>query len=364
MIVTGSGGLIGSEAVAPLRRAGLRRGRDRERHARALLRRRTPRRRAPPQRLLRAVRRQFRSRRARHPRRRRRRRACSRGTRRELELVIHTAAQPSHDWAATRPARPTSRVNANGTLNLLEATRRHAARRDVHLHARPTRSTATRRTACRWWSSASGSSCPRTTATSAASTPTMSIDRSHALAVRRLEGRGRPDGPGVRPLLRHADGLLPRRLPDRARTTPARSCTASSSYLMRCTVTGEPVHGLRLRRQAGARQHPQPPTSCARSRRSTRARAPAAVYNLGGGRESNCSMLEAIAALRARSPGATLDWTLVRRGAAMGDHRWWISDLAPFRRDYPELGARRTTSRTTCARSTTRTSSAGRRSPR
>jgi nucleoside-diphosphate-sugar epimerase len=42
------------------------------------------------------------------------------------ELVIHTAAQPSHDWAASEPHTDFS-VNAIGTLNLLEATRRFAS---------------------------------------------------------------------------------------------------------------------------------------------------------------------------------------------------------------------------------------------
>ena len=51
----------------------------------------------------------------------------------QLELVIHTAAQPSHDWAASDPQTDFA-VNANGTLNLLEATRDARARRDVHLH--------------------------------------------------------------------------------------------------------------------------------------------------------------------------------------------------------------------------------------
>src|SRR3954463_5704659 len=40
-----------------------------------------------------------------------------------IELVVHTAAQPSHDWAARDPQTDFG-VNANGTLNLLEATRR------------------------------------------------------------------------------------------------------------------------------------------------------------------------------------------------------------------------------------------------
>src|ERR1700728_698852 len=42
-----------------------------------------------------------------------------------IELIIHAAAQPSHDWAASDPQTDFT-VNANGTLNLLDATRRHA----------------------------------------------------------------------------------------------------------------------------------------------------------------------------------------------------------------------------------------------
>src|SRR5438105_815159 len=42
-----------------------------------------------------------------------------------VALVVHTAAQPSHDWAARDPFTDFG-VNAQGTLNLLEACRRHA----------------------------------------------------------------------------------------------------------------------------------------------------------------------------------------------------------------------------------------------
>ncbi|MDG2013882.1 MAG: NAD-dependent epimerase/dehydratase family protein, partial [Pirellulaceae bacterium] len=44
----------------------------------------------------------------------------------DIKLVIHAAAQPSHDWAAKAPLVDFT-VNANGTLNLLEMTRRYAA---------------------------------------------------------------------------------------------------------------------------------------------------------------------------------------------------------------------------------------------
>ena len=38
-------------------------------------------------------------------------------------MIVHTAAQPSHDWAAKEPITDFT-VNANGTLNLLELTRK------------------------------------------------------------------------------------------------------------------------------------------------------------------------------------------------------------------------------------------------
>ncbi len=41
------------------------------------------------------------------------------------DLIVHAAAQPSHDLAASRPFDDFD-VNAVGTLNLLEAARRHA----------------------------------------------------------------------------------------------------------------------------------------------------------------------------------------------------------------------------------------------
>ena len=41
----------------------------------------------------------------------------------DIKLIIHTAAQPSHDWAAKDPFKDFT-VNANGTLTLLEATRK------------------------------------------------------------------------------------------------------------------------------------------------------------------------------------------------------------------------------------------------
>ena len=44
--------------------------------------------------------------------------------------------------------------------------------------------------------------------------------------------------------------------------------------------------------------------------------------------------------MRARSPGRELDWTLSDE-ARIGDHRWWVSDLAALPARLPRLGASR-----------------------
>ncbi len=64
-----------------------------------------------------------------------------------IQAVVHTAAQPSHDWAARDPQTDFT-VNANGTLNLLEAARQNCPEAPFVL-SRRTRFTAIPRIACR-----------------------------------------------------------------------------------------------------------------------------------------------------------------------------------------------------------------------
>jgi CDP-paratose 2-epimerase len=105
------------------------------------------------------------------------------------------------------------------------------------------------------------------------------------------------------------------------------------SYLMRCTVTGEhyTVYGYEGKQVRDNLHSADLVQAFAAFHAAPRA---AAVYNIGGGRDSNCSMLEAIEWCE-RISGSTLDWSL-GDAPRVGDHRWWISDLAPFRADYPD----------------------------
>ncbi len=119
----------------------------------------------------------------------------------------------------------------------------------------------------------------------------LDVDRRlHSFAVRRLQGGCRPAGAGVRALLRHADRLLPRRLPDRA---PARRRQAARLPRLPDEVHGHrhSLHRLRLRRQAGARQHPQrrPDRRLRRLPQGSRGPPPSTTSAAGASATARCS---------------------------------------------------------------------------
>jgi len=58
------------------------------------------------------------------------------------------------------------------------------------------------------------------------------------------------------------------------------------------------------------------------------------VYNMGGSRHANVSMLEAIE-IAQRLSGKTLDYSLSDE-SRIGDHIWYISDVRKFQAHYPE----------------------------
>jgi CDP-paratose 2-epimerase len=247
----------------------------------------------------------------------------------EIELVIHTAAQPSHDWAASAPQVDFA-VNANGTLNLLEATRLYAPTATFIFCStnkvygdRPNRLPLVDRER--------RLELPEQHRFHDGIDTTMSIDSStHSLfgvsktaADLLVQEYGRYFG---MPTVCFRCGCL---------TGPNHAGTQLHgflAYLMRCTMTGEPytVFGYGGKQ---VRDNIHSADLVAAFEEFHRSPAAGAVYNLGGGRDSNCSMLEAIE-LCEEIAGAQLDWKLAEDNR-VGDHRWWISDLGPFRRDYP-----------------------------
>jgi CDP-paratose 2-epimerase len=247
-----------------------------------------------------------------------------------VELIIHTAAQPSHDWAASEPHTDFT-VNANGTLNLLEAARRHAPDATFVF-------TSTNKVY-----GDTPNQLPLVELASRLDLPeghrwyggvdlTMSIDRcTHSLfgvskvaADLLVQEYGRYF---QMPTVCFRGGCL---------TGPQHAGAQLHgflAYLMRCTVTGEryTVFGYDGKQVRDNIHSGDVVRAFHAFHQNAR---PAAVYNLGGGRESNVSMREAIA-LCQEIAGRQLEHSYSPQ-ARIGDHRWWISDLEGFKRDYPQ----------------------------
>ena len=253
------------------------------------------------------------------------------GAGRDLELVIHTAAQPSHDWAASDPPVDFG-VNAVGTLNLLEAARTEKPDATfVFLSTNKVYGDTPNFLPLE--DRGSRLELPADHEWHGGIDTTMSIDRSmHSLfgvskaaADLMVQEYGRYFD---MPTVAFRCGCLTG--PNHA----GAKLHGFLSYLMRCTMTGDPYtvfgyEGKQVRDNLHSADLVRAFTLFHAAPRA------GAIYNLGGGRASNCSMLEAIDACE-RIAGRTLDWQLSDR-ARMGDHRWWISDLGEFTRDYPEF---------------------------
>ena len=247
----------------------------------------------------------------------------------QLVLVIHTAAQPSHDWAAKDPMLDFG-VNANGTLNLLEATRRFAPEA-VFIFT---------------------------------STNKVYGDRPNDLPLMELESRweispdhsyqnGIPESMSIDGCLHSlfgaskaaADvlvqeygryfGMQSACFRGGCLTGPNHSGTQLHgflSYLMKCAMTGQPytVFGYKGKQ---VRDNIHSADLIAAFDAFFQMPRAGEVFKMGGGRFSNCSVLEAVQ-LCEQITHRRLDWHYVDQNRT-GDHIWWISDLSHFQSLYP-----------------------------
>jgi CDP-paratose 2-epimerase len=104
------------------------------------------------------------------------------------------------------------------------------------------------------------------------------------------------------------------------------------AYLMKCTVTGKPytIFGYKGKQ---VRDNIHSADLISAFYEFYQAPGSGQIYNIGGGRESNCSMLEAIDFCQQIS-GKELNYSY-KEDNRSGDHIWYISDLSKFKKDYP-----------------------------
>ncbi len=248
----------------------------------------------------------------------------------DIALVIHAAAQPSHDWAANDPQTDFT-VNANGTLNMLEATRRFAPDA-VFLFT---------------------------------STNKVYGDAQNRLPLRQQQSRWE-----IHPDHKYAEGIAEEFSIDQSlhslfgaskiaadvmvqeygkyfgiHTTCFRGgCLTGPNhagtqlhgflaYLMKCAATRAPYtvfgyEGKQVRDNIHSADLIHAFDQVFQNPRCGE------VYNIGGSRFSNCSMLEAITICEELT-GQPLDWTYSETNRT-GDHIWWISDVSKFQSHYPQ----------------------------
>tara|TARA_B110000908_G_C10232539_1_gene441404 strand:- start:955 stop:2004 length:1050 start_codon:yes stop_codon:yes gene_type:complete len=248
----------------------------------------------------------------------------------DVTLVVHTAAQPSHDWAAKEPLTDFN-VNANGTLHLLEATRNHSPEA-VFIFTSTNKvygDTPNRlplvELDTRW-------EIEESHAYNIGIDENMSIDHTkHSLfgaskvaADVLVQEYGRYFGMKTAVF---RGGCL---------TGPAHAGAELHgflAYLMKCIVEKKPYRifgykGKQVRDNihcndlVSAFLHFYKKPRCGE------------VYNIGGSRHSNCSMLEAIA-IGEELSGNKLDYTYLEDNR-VGDHIWYISDVRKFQAHYPD----------------------------
>jgi CDP-paratose 2-epimerase len=247
----------------------------------------------------------------------------------DIKVVVHTAAQPSHDWAVREP-HTDFEVNALGTLNLLEATHQHCPNA-VFIFTSTNKvygDTPNRLPLVELENSYEiDSSHPFYLGID----ESMSIDQTkHSLfgaskvaADVLVQEYGRYFGMKT---VCFRGGCL---------TGPAHAGTELHgflAYLMKCTVHGMPYRifgykGKQVRDNIHSADLVNAFWEFFQSPRSGE------VYNMGGSRHSCCSMLQAIEQCE-RISGRKLNWTYVEDNR-IGDHIWWISNVSKFRSHFP-----------------------------
>ena len=248
----------------------------------------------------------------------------------DIGLVLHSAAQPSHDWASRDPMMDFT-VNAQGTLVLLEAVRRHAPAATFIFM-----------------------STNKVYGDTPNSLPLIEGDRRYDLPSEHPWFQGVPESMSIDQTTHSlfgvskaaADLLVQEyaRYFGMATVTFRGGCLTGPnhagaelhgflSYLMKCVMTGRrySVYGYKGKQ---VRDNIHSADLVKAFEHVVRRPRPGAVYNIGGGREINCSMLEAIDLCEGIAE-RELDWSYNDKNR-IGDHMWWVSDLSTFRSDYPD----------------------------
>ncbi len=245
------------------------------------------------------------------------------------DLIVHAAAQPSHDLAAERPFDDFD-VNAVGTLNLLEATRRFAGDAVfIHMSTNKVYGDAPNRLELVELEKRYDYARPEDHEGIA---ETMTIDQS----LHSLFGASKVAADVLAQEYGRYFGLKTCIFRGGCLTGSRHSGAQQHgflNYLFRVAAEAKPYtifgyKGKQVRDQIHSQDVVRAMHAYYQNPR------PGAVYNMGGGRGNAASVLECIDRVNQLS-GRQLHWTYAEQ-ERKGDHICYISHLGRFRADYPE----------------------------
>ncbi len=252
--------------------------------------------------------------------------------RKDTALIIHAAAQPSHDWAARDPLVDFT-VNANGTLVMLEAARQYSPKA-VFIFTSTNKVYGDRPNSLPLIELEKRFELPKEHKFYQGIDESMSIDN----CLHSLFGASKASADILAQEYGRYFGMRTGIFRGGCLTGPAHSGAELHgflSYLVKCCIIGKAytvfgykgkqvrdnIHSFDL---VNAFYHFFKNPRCGE------------VYNIGGGRFANVSILEAIEICE-RVSGKKLNYEYIEKNR-IGDHVWWISDVSKFKSHYPEWG--------------------------
>jgi CDP-paratose 2-epimerase len=256
----------------------------------------------------------------------------------DIQMIVHTAAQPSHDWAAKEPLTDFS-VNAIGTMNLLELTRLYCptatfiftSTNKVYGDTPNRLNIVELETRYEALSNLSARQIEVDELMSIDHTKHSIFGASKVAADIMVQEYGRYFGMNT---VVFRGGCL---------TGPnhqGAELHGFLAYLIKCIVNNKHYNIFGYKgKQVRDNIHSDDLVSMFLEYHKNP--KPGAVYNAGGGRENSTSILEAITSansiLREINPSHE-DWKDydILEDNRIGDHIWYISDLTKFKTDYPE----------------------------
>ena len=254
-----------------------------------------------------------------------------------ISVIVHAAAQPSHDWASQDPVTDFS-VNATGTMILLEALRHHCPEA-VFLHMSTNKvygDTPNRlpliEAETRWEVDASHPYAE------------TGIDESMSIDTSVHSFFGVSKGAADLMVQEYGLNLGLKTVAFRCGcvTGPAHAGAVQHgflAYLVQCAMKQQRYtifgyKGKQVRDNISGSDLAEALWQTYQSPKSGE------VYNMGGGVYADCSVLEAITICE-EITGCKMAWSLDEINRT-GDHIWYVSDLRKFQADYPAWQPRQT----------------------